>query len=106
MSIGPYFTGQRPAEPLVITVSDSDGSAKDLSVYTAASLVLIDPSGNEVDLTGGATTIAANEVSFVWPAASVLDAPGDYKYQLRLSNTDYEDYTSIDHFEVYERLGD
>lgn len=106
--LGPFFRNQIPAQTLIVNVTDPDGQKKDLSVYSTAKVLFIDPFGASVPLSGSETQIidAPNGVvGFNWPAPSILNKVGDYKIQVELTNGSIKDFTNVGVFEVYEGLG-
>lgn len=109
MDIGPFFVGQVPADPLVITIRDSaTNNAKGLSSYTAASLILVNPEGTSVATSGGSTSlsdVSGGVISYNWPTTSLFGSPGDYKFQVKLTgDSGITDYTIPQTFEVKARL--
>lgn len=89
MTIGPFYAGQTPAEPALITVLTPDGIPRDLTGYTATG-VLYSPDGSDVS-TGSVTVISgpsSGEVQFDWPVPSAFDTAGVYLLQIRLTTAD------------------
>lgn len=106
--MGPFFVGQIPAEPMVLTVVDASGQAIDLSDYDAAEVTIVNSSGVAVDQGDGFTAITAplaGQVQFVWPSTSIFTVAGDYKYQLELTATgNVRDLTTTGEFVVRRSL--
>lgn len=104
--MGPFYVDAIPGEPLVLTVKDRvTDTAKALTQYTAAVLLMVGPDGTAITTTanGGSASItdAANgEVTYTWPTASLFSEAGDYKAQLKLTGTNKAEYTSVETFEV------
>ena len=111
MELGPFYTGQIPGRPLVITVKDSvtDG-AVDLSPFEGAEVKLVDPSGTTIDTeanSGSASILdaEAGTVRYDWPTVSLFTDAGDYTLQLALTGTNINDLTTTVTFEVHEAIG-
>lgn len=110
MTLGPFYTGQIPGNPLVVTVRDQKtDEPKSLESYTSAEIRLIDPNGVSVSTTangGGASIFNPTEgtVRYNWPSVSLFQTEGDYELQVKLISTNVADYTLTTTFEVRTAL--
>lgn len=106
--IGPFYVGQKPGFPLVVTVRDIvTDEPKNLSNYTSVEFKIVDPEGADVDTSAGTASISdatGGKVTYVWPNASLFAQEGDYKLQVKLIGANSEDYTGTTTFEVYETI--
>lgn len=111
MSLGPFYVGQKPGNPLVFTVRDQvTNEPKDLSIYTGASLKLAGPDGTLISTTangGAASILSASDgtVRYSWPTVSLFSAEGDHTIQVTLTATNVSDLTSTVTVEVYDAVG-
>lgn len=106
MTDGRLYVGAVPLSPLQVTVTDA-GSPLDLSDYTDVELSLVNPLGQVVDTSAGEILLDEAEsgvVKYAWPDTSLFTTPGDYRIQLRLSNGDAQDYTTVTVVEVYRPM--
>ena len=88
-----YYLRQKPVEPIEFSVCDERGKPRNLSAYSGASVVFIDPEGE--GLTGGVATItdAANgKIKFVFEGETIFTEVGKYQLQLLLHADDRADY--------------
>lgn len=104
--IGPFHVTQVPADPLVLTVSNDDGTGKDVSGYTTRILRMLDGSGVAVDTSAGTVVPDTNpanigRVSYLWPSTSLFTTPGVYRYWLELNGPGtIHDLTGVGTFSV------
>ena len=113
MALGPFYTGQVPGNPLVITVKDqTTDTAKSLESYSGAELRLTGPDGLGISTTlnGGSASLlnpTNGTVRYDWPSVTLFESEGDYTLQLKLiGSNSIADYTFTTTFEVYESLPD
>lgn len=107
MELGPFYTNQVPSEPLTIIVRDSYGNDPvDLSRYTEAVAVFVNPEGTRVGTEWPATIAnpTGGEVQIPLTTSPFL-VVGDHQIQLLLRRAGAEDLTSTLSVEVYRRLG-
>lgn len=112
MELGPFYTGQVPSEPLSIVVRDSfSNEPVDLSAYTEAAVVIVDPEGAAISPEGEQTEWPAEianptggEVQVQLETSPFL-VVGDHQMQVILRRTGAEDVSSTLSVEVYRRLG-
>lgn len=83
--IGPYVVGEIPA-PLEYTFLESDGSAMDLSGYTAKFVVRPVDSDTAVTYAATVSGPAAGEVTYTWDGTEFQD-PGPHWAELWVGNT-------------------
>lgn len=81
--LGPYTEGEIP-EPLVVTFTDADGNAIDLTGYTAK-LVHLLPDGTDTTSAATVTSAAAGQVTYTWGATD-LAAAGLHKAVVWVGN--------------------
>lgn len=101
--IGPYYVGQVPADPLVLTVSRDDGTPRDISAYTTVSLLIYDASGTPVDTSAGTVErpTEVGEIIYHWPTTSLFNSTGTYRYQISLDGPGtIHDLTGVGTFDV------
>lgn len=86
-----YWVGDRPRGAWVFQVLDQKtGQVQDLTGYTSATVLLLDPQNKSVDLLDGNTFISnatAGQVTFVWPSTSLFTKTGRYTMQVQLDGT-------------------
>ncbi|MGW3929984.1 hypothetical protein ACWECC_18050 [Streptomyces microflavus] len=90
-----FVANSVPVESLAIAVKDENGTARNLSAYSGASLLVSGPDG--VLRTGGTAAITDAEegtVVFAWPGTTLFDVPGDYRLALKLTAGSGADYTT------------
>lgn len=111
MELGPFYTGQIPSDPLTLVVRDSfSNKPVDLSAYTGAAIVVVNPEGVRVpspegpEWAGQIANPTQGEVRVPLTASPFLTV-GDHQVQLLLRRTGAEDLTSTLSVEVYRRLG-
>ena len=108
MQLGPFYLGQVPRDPLSFLVRDvASNDVIDLTGYTEAQIVVLDPDGASVDTTGGTCEIAnatGGEVRYVFGSTSLFSVVGDYQLQLILTGPGSQDLTVPASFEVYRNL--
>jgi hypothetical protein len=101
--IGPFYVGQVPATPLLLTVYDSEGQPRNVSGYDTITLLMLDPSGQPVDTSGGTTGLGSTlgQVTYAWPATSLFTIDGTYRLQLALDGPPpVHDLTPAEAFDV------
>lgn len=101
-NLAPFYVGQVPLESLKVTIEDQNGSAVDITPYTAATLLIFDGQGNQVDTSAGTVTQNSDRGVLVydWPSTSLFTTVGTYSYQFGLSAPGAQDYTSTGEFVV------
>jgi len=86
--LGPFYIGQVPADPLVITVRDDEGQPRDLTGYDTISLLMYDDFGVSVDTSAGTVDpidpAVPSRVIYHWPPTSLFTAIGEYSLQFAL----------------------
>jgi len=86
MTLGPYYTGDTPS-PFEVHI-DRDGDAIGLDGYSAAEVLLYDPTQNLAAWTSSNTIDAEEDFVLVGsPAATPFEAPGRYQMYLRMTLT-------------------
>jgi glyoxylase-like metal-dependent hydrolase (beta-lactamase superfamily II) len=104
--ISQYWIDQIPARPLSIQVKTQSGEDANLSAYTTIEAVMLGTRNEEIDLTGSVLDTAGKSVGniiFRWPTTrSLLEYPGDYVLQIKLSGTGRLDFTSTHTLRVRE----
>jgi hypothetical protein len=80
ITVGPYVVGEIPA-PLEYTFQESDGSAMDLTGYTAKFLVRPSDGGPAVELDATVSTPLAGQVTYTWDGTE-LEQPGPHWAQI------------------------
>lgn len=102
-----YEVGQKPGEPLTITVYNDAGSRVNLSTYSNVKVEVLGSDNEAIDLTG-ATLYTQNMrdgiVAVVWPKdRSLFTKSGDYVLRLALYGTDGAlDYTRAGTIRVHK----
>lgn len=108
MQLGPFYLGQVPRDPLSFVVRDvATNDVVDLTGYTAAQVVLIDPDGVPVDTSGGTVSLpnpTGGEVRYTFGPDSLFSVVGDYQLQVVLTGPGFQDLTVPASFEVYRNL--
>ncbi len=110
MSLGPFFTGQIPQDPMTLVVRDfRTNETVDLSSYDGFDIKIVDPMGDDVDVTGGTATIidpTAGVIQWTWPDdRSLMDTRGEYQCQIIMTDTDgHKDLAIPVEFEVRKAL--
>lgn len=108
--ISQYWIGQRPTKPMLISVTDLDGKAIDLSAYTGYTLKVLDPDNYEVsvsDFTINTSQFNLGRVQITFPAArSIFEKTGPYVLRLEFSNSLGLDFTNVYTMNVSEFGGD
>lgn len=85
MPFGPFYTGDKPATVLAISVA-RDGVPIDLAPYNAATVLVEDPAGASVTWSGSVTIDAtADVVNVAFGATSNFAIPGVYTMRVRLT---------------------
>jgi len=104
--ISQYWVDQIPSASLSITVRDINGAEKDLTMYTSATIEMLDEYNNEVDLAGSSVVFASKQsgrLIFNWPTTrSVFERPGEYVLRLKLESSTARDYTTVHNIRVRE----
>lgn len=85
-----YWVGDRPAGTWVFQVLDQKtGVVQDLSGYTSATVLMLDPRNESVTIPAGNTVISDpvnGKVTFFWPTDSLFTRAGRYVMQLELDS--------------------
>lgn len=107
---GPFTVGQKPAQPLLISITDPiTNDAIDLTGYSGVELLLVDPNGDVIDTGQGSAFVAdpaQGIVSYEFPENETLfEKAGDYMWQLQLNTATAQDYTAPAVFEVTPKVG-
>jgi hypothetical protein len=107
--LGPFYQGQVPAEPLVMTIYDDTGQPVELHDYTLSQIELIleSPLGLVVDTSGGSIQLSATVtglMQYTWPAQSLFTEVGLYRMQVRLASATAQDLTLTVSFPVTKPL--
>jgi hypothetical protein len=104
-----YWVGDRPGGNWTFQILDQrSGLAVDLTNYISATVILLDPQNNEVEIPDGysAITDAPNgEVTFLWPIFSLFDTPGRYVMQIQLDSASSTRQTTVQEILVREMGG-
>lgn len=103
LTIGPYTAGEIP-EPLVVTFTDADGTAIDLTGYTAR-WVYEPRGGTAVTNNATITTPAAGQATYTWVAAD-LATSGFYNGQMWVGNNTNRYASVIFQYQVFDGPGD
>jgi hypothetical protein len=93
MSIGPFVVGERPSDPLLITVTDAAGAPRDLSTYNAVTVEGL-PAG-----TTAITNAAQGRISYTFTAAFAQAGTASFRVKLAQADGDV-DYTPYGQIEV------
>lgn len=98
MAMSQYKVGQKPRQPLGITIRDSRGRNLDLSLYTNFTVRIVGPNNEEVDTTGAVINTGGfrtGRIVLEWPTdRSLFEEPGDYLLEVILSDGVYKDITT------------
>ncbi len=98
MDASQYWVGQIPKRPLAIDVRDSMGRETNLSAYSTFKAKIVGTGNEEIDITGSELQTAGANVGrfiFVWPSdRSLFTKPGEYLFQLELSDSTSKDFTT------------
>lgn len=83
-----YWVGDRPLGSWVFTILDqTSGAVQDLTGYTSATILMLDPRNQTIDIDAANCFISnasAGQVTFVWPQDSVFTRPGRYVVQVQI----------------------
>lgn len=102
-----YYVGQNPAESIVFTVRDERSIIRNLSGYNGVQVLFAGPDGELITHNGAAviTNTTNGVVTFTFGTTSIFTVPGDYKVQLKLTNSSGKaDYTDISVLKVIKGL--
>lgn len=104
--ISQYWVDQKPSSPLSITIKDTYGADKDLTIYTSVSVEMLDEYNHEIDLTGSTVQFVnktLGRILFTWPTTrSVFEIPGDYVLRVKLESSTAKDFTTVHNVRVRE----
>lgn len=110
MSLGPFYTGQIPKDPMTLIVRDfRTNEIVDLSGYSTFTVKLVSPAGSSVSTAGGTATIidpTAGVIQWAWPTDRTLfEKPGEYRAQVTLTSAGgHKDLAVPVEFEVRKAL--
>lgn len=94
-----FWVGDRPGSNWTFKILDQKaGVAVDLTNYNFATVVLLDPANNPVEIPDGYTIVtdaAAGEVTFLWPVYSLFETPGRYVMQVLLEGPSVTRLTTV-----------
>lgn len=103
-----FWVGDRPAGAWVFQVLDEKtGVAQNLTGFTSASVLFLDPQNKPVDIPSANVIItdsANGKVTFLWPDVSLFTMPGRYVMQLQLDNATTSRKTTVQEILV-KKLG-
>jgi hypothetical protein len=90
MQIKNYWVGDRPGGTWVFQVLDqTTGTVLDLSGYSSAKVVMLDPKNQPITIAGSNTVISDpvnGKVTFFWPNDSLFNRAGRYVMQVELDS--------------------
>jgi hypothetical protein len=99
------YVGQKPATPLVLNVSDTQGQPLVLSEWTAYQVLIKSPTGAMINDVTANVTINGSKAIYTWGTNSIFTEPGDWHFQLKLAKSgQVADYSSIVTIEVLPSL--
>lgn len=94
-----FWVGDRPGGNWTFQILDSrTGIPVDLTNYLSATVILLDPQNNPVEIPDDYTVITdapSGQVTFLWPIYSLFDIPGRYLMQVELDSVSATRLTTV-----------
>jgi hypothetical protein len=106
MALGPFHVGQTPLDPALITITQPDGTARDLTGYTPLGVLYL-PDGSEgIDCDTSINDVETGIVQVEWPIPSEFTVAGTYLLQVELTTDDPDilDFTTSVEVDVMAEL--